>query len=37
MEVHGEAAAHFTEIWERKDGELKLTSREEYFDEKQPE
>lgn len=30
-EVHGETASHFTEIWERKDGELKLTSREEYF------
>jgi len=25
------AIAHFTEIWERKDGELQMTSREEFF------
>ena len=27
----GNTFSYFTEIWERKDGELKLTSREEYF------
>lgn len=36
-EIHGETASHYTEIWELKDGGLKLTSREEYFDEEQPE
>lgn len=36
-EIHGETASHFTEIWERKDGELQMTSREEYFYEEQPE
>lgn len=32
-EIDGEAASHFTEIWERKDGEFQLTSRKEYIDE----
>lgn len=36
-EIHGETASHYTEIWERKDGELQMTSREEYFYEEQPE
>ena len=36
-EIRGETASHYTEIWELKDGGLKLTSREEYFDEEQPE
>lgn len=31
VEIHGETASHYTEIWERKGGELKLTSQEEYF------
>ena len=35
-EIHGETASHHTEIWELKNGELKLTSREEYFYENQP-
>ena len=35
-EIHGETASHHTEIWELKNGELKLTSREEYFYEEQP-
>lgn len=36
-EIRGETASHYTEIWELKDGGLKLTGREEYFDEEQPE
>lgn len=35
-EIHGETASHFTEIWERKDGELQMTSRKEFFYEDQP-
>ena len=35
-EIHGETASHYTEIWERKDGELQMTSREEYAYEDQP-
>lgn len=32
FEVNGDnTGSHYTEIWERKGGELKLTSREEYF------
>ena len=37
MEVRGETASYFTEIWELKNGELALTSREEYAYEHQPE
>ena len=38
FEVNGDnTGSHYTEIWERKDGELQMTSREEYFYEEQPE
>lgn len=36
LEVHGETASHFTEIWERRDGTFQMTSREEDFYEGQP-
>lgn len=37
FEVNGDnTGSHYTEIWERKDGELQMTSREEYFYEEQP-
>ena len=35
-EIQGETASHYTEIWERKDGELQMTSRKEFFYEDQP-
>lgn len=38
QEIHDDGTvSNYTEIWERKDGELQLTSREEYLDEEQPE
>lgn len=37
-EINGDnTVSHFTEVWERRDGELQLTSREEFFyDDQQP-